>query len=84
MEHESPSEKPVSLGQWMLNIFITYIPLVNVIMLIVWAASSDTPQSKKNWAIARLLWMAIGVVLLIFFYGAIAALIIGAGGFDNF
>jgi len=78
------NEKPISVGNWVVNILLTYIPVVNLIMLIVWAASSDTPQTKKNWAIARLIWIAIGTVLLIMFYGALAALFIGAGGFNNF
>jgi len=83
MEAEN-SNQPISVGQWMLNMLILYIPVVNIVMLIVWAASSDTPQTKKNWAIARLVWMAIGTVLLFLFYGALAALFLTQGGFDNF
>ena len=49
MQNES-SNQPISVGEWMVNILVTYVPLVNLIMLIVWATSQDTPQSKKNWA----------------------------------
>jgi uncharacterized membrane protein YdbT with pleckstrin-like domain len=53
---------PVSLGNWMLTLLLTAIPLVNIIMLLVWAFSSSTPPSKANWAKAALLWMAIFIV----------------------
>lgn len=52
MENES-SEQPLSVGQWMVNLLITYIPGVNLIMLIVWSASSDTPQTKKKPGICQ-------------------------------
>lgn len=79
MQNES-SNKAISVGEWMINILVTYIPLVNLIMLIVWATSHDTPQSKKNWAIAKLIWAAVSTVLLILFYGVIVALILSLGG----
>ena len=79
MQNES-SNQPISVGEWMVNILVTYIPLVNLIMLIVWATGSDTPQSKKNWAIAKLIWVGISTVLLMLFYGVIVALILSLGG----
>ncbi len=54
---------PVSLGNWMLTLLITFIPLLNLIMLLVWAFSGSTPPSKANWAKAALLWMVIFIVL---------------------
>jgi hypothetical protein len=33
----SPEYKPISLGNWILTIILLAIPLVNVIMLLVWA-----------------------------------------------
>ena len=77
---QNESSQPISVGEWMINILVTYIPLVNLIMLIVWATSSNTPPSKKNWAIAKLIWVAISTVLLILFYGMIVALILSLGG----
>lgn len=72
-------DQEVSLGDWVLSTFLSWIPLVGFIMLIIWAASSDTKPSKKNWARARLIWMGVAYVLsfLIFtlFWGAIATLI---------
>ena len=79
MQNES-SNQPISVGEWMVNILVTYVPLVNLIMLVFWATSSDTPQSKKNRAIAKLIWAAISTVLLILFYGVIIALILSLRG----
>lgn len=66
-DHENA---PVSLGNWMLTLLLTFIPLVNLIMLLVWAFSSSTPPSKANWAKAALLWMviffAISILLALF------------------
>ena len=45
------------------------IPLVNLIMLFVWAFSGSTPVSKANWAKASLIWMVI-VIVLWFIFGA--------------
>jgi hypothetical protein len=60
---ETQNDQTISLGNWMLTLFLTFIPLVNIIMLIVWAVSSSTPPSKANWARAALLWMAIFIAL---------------------
>jgi len=81
---EEFSEKPISIGKWMLDMFLSYLPFAGVIILIVWAVSGDVSQTKKNWAIARLLWTAIGIGLAVLFYGAIIALVVASGGMDNF
>ena len=60
-------QQPVSLGNWMLTILIMAIPLVNLIMLLVWAFSGSTPVSKANWAKATLLWMLIMIVVAVLF-----------------
>lgn len=60
-------QQPVSVGNWMLTILIMAIPLVNLIMLLVWAFSSGTPLSKSNWAKATLLWMVIMIVIGVLF-----------------
>lgn len=52
-------QAPVTFGNWMLTLFLTFIPVVNIIMLLIWAFSSSTPASKSNWAKAALLWMVI-------------------------
>ncbi len=79
------TETPVSVGDWVLTIFLTCIPCVGLILLFVWAFGSSAPKSKSNWAKAELIWVAIGIVLTIILYAAVGATIIGAanslGGF---
>lgn len=61
----------VTIGDWIITMILMCIPLVNFIMLLVWAFSSSTPVSKANWAKAALIFMVIGFVLLILFWGSI-------------
>nr|WP_231506261.1 hypothetical protein [Paenibacillus sp. UNC451MF] len=55
----------ISVKDWMLTILIMIIPLVNIIMLFVWAFGGGTNPSKANYAKASLLWAAIGIVIYI-------------------
>lgn len=55
----------MSLGQWMLTLLLCFIPVVNLIMLIIWAVSGNTNPNKKNFARAGLIWYAIGVAVWI-------------------
>lgn len=49
----------------MLTLFITFIPLVNIIMLLIWAFGSNTHPEKANWAKAMLAWFVIFIALSI-------------------
>ena len=39
----------VTMGEWVVTILLCGIPLVNLIMLFVWAFGSNTKISKKNF-----------------------------------
>lgn len=68
----------VSLGDWLVTMLIMCLPIVNIIMLFVWAFGSGTAESKSNWAKAQLVWMLIGIILVILLWSTIAAIFIGA------
>jgi ABC-type multidrug transport system permease subunit len=72
---ETELEKPVGVGEWMLTTLVMMIPLVNIIMMFVWAFSSKTKKSKSNYFKATLIWMLIwiGVIAVI----SIALVIVG-------
>ena len=70
--------KPVSVGNWMLTYLLMCIPLVNIVMLFVWAFSGSTPVSKANWAKASLIWVLISIVLWFVFGAALFATIAAA------
>lgn len=54
-----------SLGSWVLLTFILFIPLVNIIYLLVLAFGTTTSKAKRNFARASLIWMAVGLVVSI-------------------
>jgi amino acid transporter len=57
----------VTIGEWFITMLLMIIPLVNIILLFVWAFGSNMKISKSNWAKAQLIWMAIGFILSIIF-----------------
>lgn len=70
--------RPVSVGDWILTYLLLSIPLVNIVLIFVWAFGQNTPVSKANWAKALLIWALIGFVLyaaflLLFGMGAAVA-----------
>ena len=60
--HEEPKAFN-SLGQWVLNIFLAWLPIAGFVLLLVWSFSSGTNPEKKNWARAMLIWKVIVLVL---------------------
>ena len=62
------NEAPISVGDWVLTILILAIPIVNIIMLFVWAFSSDYSKSKSNFAKANLIWLLISIALAVIFF----------------
>lgn len=54
---------PVSFKEWMIAILLLALPVVNIVMLFVWAFGSNTNPSKANYAKASLIWGAIIIVL---------------------
>lgn len=57
----------VSTGNWIVTLLLMYIPVINLILLLVWALSSRTPASKSNWAKAHLIFTIIHLALVLLF-----------------
>ena len=53
----------VSVGNWLLTFIVMAIPLVNLIMVLVWAFGGGSSKSKSNWARAILLFAVILILL---------------------
>lgn len=79
MELNTKNQSPVSIGNWIITLILTSIPLVGFIMLLVWAFGNNTPVSKSNYAKATLIMMVIGLILVILFWGSIVALFMSSG-----
>lgn len=67
----------VSVKEWLITNLILMIPLVNIVMMLVWAFSSNTNPNKANYFKAALILfaivMAIYLVLAVVFFGSVAA-----------
>jgi cell division protein FtsW (lipid II flippase) len=84
VQHASqPATEPMSVKDWFLTMLITYIPLVGLVMLFVWAFDSNTNLNKKNFAKASLLWMLVGIaialIIVVLFMGAFLSLLGSSG-----
>ncbi|MBD5781350.1 hypothetical protein IEN85_17750 [Pelagicoccus sp. NFK12] len=51
---------------WLFAIFITWIPIVNVVMVLYWAFAGDNP-TRKNYFRAIIIWFLIGFALWLAF-----------------
>lgn len=84
MENQQQQAPVMSTKDWVITLLIRLIPLVGLIMLFVWAFGSGENPNKSNWAKAMLIVMVIGfiffVIIIALFWGAIAAMIMSAGG----
>ena len=59
--------KPMSIRDWIITGLIFAIPIVNFVMLFVWAFGSKTQPSKANWAKAALIFIGISIVIWLLF-----------------
>lgn len=67
----------VSVKEWLITNLILMIPLVNIVMTLVWAFSSNTNPNKANYFKAALILfaivMVIYLVLAVVLFGSVAA-----------
>lgn len=57
----------VSVGEWIVTMILLAIPIVNIVMLCIWAFGGNAKPSKKNYALATLIVMAIMIVIAVIF-----------------
>ena len=72
-----PTSQIMSYKEWALTIFISSLPLIGFIMLLVWAFGDEANIHKKNWAKGSLLLALIAFIMVFFFlfvFGGIAML----------
>ncbi|MEN9252697.1 MAG: hypothetical protein Q6K99_05195 [Thermostichales cyanobacterium BF4_bins_65] len=59
---------PVGVWNWLGTIILLAIPLVNLIVIIVTLVNPNTRPSKKNFILANLILVGIGLVLGLILY----------------
>ena len=74
---DQPQAPVVSIKEWLLTNLILMIPLVNIVMMLVWAFGSNTNPNKANYFKATLILFAIVMVIYlvlgVVFFGSVAA-----------
>ena len=68
-------EEPISFSDWMITFLLLCIPVINVIVLFLWAFGKHSKKSKENYAKAALVWVfiwtLIGFTIFTVFWGII-------------
>jgi succinate dehydrogenase/fumarate reductase cytochrome b subunit len=80
MPTHQPMAPVVTVKDWLITTLILLIPIVNIIMMFVWAFGDGTNPSKANYFKASLIWIAIVLGLYLIFGIAIAGIIASTFG----
>ena len=65
--HNDEDRNYVSVGSWMLLLFVTAIPVVGQIMILVLAFVGEN-ESRKNYYRAILAWMLVLIAAFVFLF----------------
>jgi len=84
LQNQGPAYQPMSIGDWLITFIITAVPFVGFIMMFVWAFGDGSHPSKKTWAQAYLIMIAVLIVLAIIISIVFASLLGSfVGGFQQ-
>lgn len=67
-------DEHMTVGNWVVTFLLMLIPIVNIVLMFVWAFGSNVNRSKKTYFQAQLIMF--GIILALYF--VVAVLIIGA------
>jgi protein-S-isoprenylcysteine O-methyltransferase Ste14 len=73
--------KPFSTGGFFLVQLAMFIPILNIILLLVFALSGSTNMNLQNWSRAMLIFVAIG--LLVSIVGAVLGVTVIGGVLES-
>lgn len=62
------TEEAISVIDWLASLLLMVIPGVNLISALYFMFSKTSSASKKNWAKANLILIAVAVTLIVIFY----------------
>lgn len=71
-ENQLP-QKEMSVADWILTLFLTALPIIGFILLLVWAFGDGTHRTKRNFSRAVLILILIWLVVYVIFIMVFAA-----------
>ena len=83
--YQPQTGREMGIGDWIVTLIITCIPIVGFIMLIVWAVGGSPKfPARRNWAIAQFIiyaaLLAIGIILSVVAGVALTSVVSSGGG----
>lgn len=82
VETQVPQEQlPLNFKEWALNIFLSGIPLIGLILLLIWAFNDSGNIHRKAWAKGMLLIYLIIIIIWILFMFVFGGVALMAGDF---
>ena len=76
-------EPPVKTLEWLWSLILTAIPIVNLVVLLIWSFGAGTSTSKRNWARAKLILVAVSTVLSVIAIIVLLGVMIYATGYSH-
>ncbi|QTD42581.1 hypothetical protein [Sporosarcina sp. Te-1] len=76
------NQQSMSLKEWIITIILLFLPIVNLVMLIIWA--SDKADPRNNFAKAYLIVSAGAIAVMILIYIAIIFILFTMGIYIGF
>jgi len=65
MNNTSTAEKQMAFTDWLVMYGVLLVPILNVVMLFIWAFDQNAPKVKKDWAKATLIFIGVAVIIAI-------------------
>ncbi len=59
---------PLSLGGWLLTVFLIHLPVIGFILAIIWAVDSSGDPGRQRYAQATLIFTVLMIVLAGLFF----------------
>lgn len=68
LQLEEQVNEPISSFEWIKTLLLMLVPVLNIVLIFVWAFSVNANPNKSNWARATLIrWIIIAFLVVIGF-----------------
>lgn len=70
-ENIQHNSEVVTVKEWLICLLIMLIPLVNIVMIFVWAFGGNTKKSISNFYKANIIFLAVNLVIMGILWGTL-------------